>query len=110
MSVFEIHGGPITHRYLMNKSKFDLASMYMELLAVRNRENAQRDRLIAALTPSADTKAVYKGEVRDDVWSSGYDENGEYEERRVSHHVSWAAIKEVMALIRKEGGIDVEWK
>lgn len=77
-----------------------------EIAALR----AQRDRLIAALTPSAETKAAYMGEVRDDVWSSGYDENGEYEERRVSHHVSWAAIKDIMALIRKEGGIDVEWK
>lgn len=92
MSVFEIHGGPITHRYLMNKSKFDLASMYMELLAVRNRENAQRDRLIAALTPSAETRAVYKGEVKD----------SDYRNRPVS----WTAIKEVMALIRKEAGCE----
>lgn len=32
MSIFEVHGGPITHRYLMNKTKYELASMYMRLL------------------------------------------------------------------------------
>lgn len=32
MSIVEFNGGPITHRYLMGKSKFDLARMYMDLL------------------------------------------------------------------------------
>ncbi len=41
MAVFEIHGGPITHRYLMNKSKHDLARMYMELLDRRREDNRQ---------------------------------------------------------------------
>ena len=34
MSVFEYHGGPITHHYLMKKSKSELASMYMDLLRI----------------------------------------------------------------------------
>lgn len=49
---------------------------------------AQRDRLVAALTPSGDTKAAYWGEIR----------NG----RTL---LSWDTIKSVMALIRKEGGL-----
>lgn len=32
MAVIEINGGPITHRYLMGKTKDELASMYMRLL------------------------------------------------------------------------------
>lgn len=32
MSIVEFNGGPITHRYLMNKSKHDLSTMYMDLL------------------------------------------------------------------------------
>lgn len=38
MAIVEFHGGTITHRYLMNKSKHDLARMYMELLRVREDE------------------------------------------------------------------------
>lgn len=38
MSIVEYHGGTITHRYLMNKSKTDLANMYLELLRIRNRD------------------------------------------------------------------------
>lgn len=62
---------------------------------------AQRDRLIAALTPSGDTKAAYMGEVRDDV--TFYDEIGN--DHTQDYAVSWTAIKEVMALIRKEVGL-----
>lgn len=32
MAIIEIHGGPITHRYLMKKSKDELATLYMRLL------------------------------------------------------------------------------
>lgn len=31
-ATFEIRGGRITHRYLMGKSKYELATMYMDLL------------------------------------------------------------------------------
>ena len=65
----------------------------------------QRDRLIAALTPDGDTKAAYMGEIKDDVMVTAYDEDGEYVERNLKPYVSWTAIKAVMALIRKEGGI-----
>lgn len=97
MAVFEIHGGPITHRYLMNKSKHDLARMYMELMAARNRENEQRDRLIAALTPSADTKAAYMG----DIYTRCSDPTSTYS----SHPIDWDSVAAVMALIRKEAGL-----
>jgi len=36
MSIVEFHGGPITMRYLENKSKRELARMYMDLLAIHN--------------------------------------------------------------------------
>lgn len=32
MAIIEIHGGPITHRYLMGKTKDELARLYMRLL------------------------------------------------------------------------------
>ena len=41
MAVIEINGGPITHRYLMGKTKDELASMYMRLL--RDTEQDARD-------------------------------------------------------------------
>lgn len=72
-----------------------------EIAALR----AKRDRLIAALTPSADTKAAYMGEVRDDVTVWIEDDEGDMVEYTDRRHVSWTAIKEVMALIRKEGGL-----
>ena len=43
MSIFEIRGGPITHRYLTNKPKNDLAHMYLALLAHRNELQKQAD-------------------------------------------------------------------
>ena len=42
MAIFEVHGGPITYRYLVNKTKHDLARMYLELLEDRNRLLAYR--------------------------------------------------------------------
>jgi len=47
MAIIEFNGGPITHRYLMNKTKNDLARMYMELLNVREKEITERDALRA---------------------------------------------------------------
>lgn len=38
MSIVEFRGGPITHRYLMGKSKADLARMYMQLLEAMERD------------------------------------------------------------------------
>lgn len=71
------------------------------------RRESQNARLIAALTPSAETKAAYIGEVWDDVMVRVEDEEGDMVERTERRHVSWTAIKDVMALIRKEGGIYV---
>lgn len=41
MSVIEIKGGPITHRYLMGRPKDELASMYMRML--RDTEQDAKD-------------------------------------------------------------------
>lgn len=41
MAIIEVHGGPITHRYLLSKKKEDLASLYMRLL--RDTERDARD-------------------------------------------------------------------
>lgn len=54
MSIVEVKGGPITHRYLMNKSKSDLAHMILE-----------RDRLTAKIIKDLLDHAVYDRE-RDD--------------------------------------------
>lgn len=77
------------------------------LMKLLGEVKAQRDRLIAALTPSAETKGAYIGEVRDDVTVWVEDDEGDMAERTDRRHVSWTAIKDVMTLIRKEGGIDV---
>lgn len=71
------------------------------LVSQLNTITDQRDRLIAALTPSGDTKAAYMGEVRDEY--SYTDEEGY--DHTAYRPVSWTAIKDVMALIRKEGGL-----
>jgi len=56
---------------------------------------AERDRLIAALTPSADTKAAYIGEVKERIIR--YDEFGD--EEAVDHTISWDSTKATMAMI-----------
>lgn len=54
MTIVEIHSGPVTHRSLMNKSKSDLASLYLELSDVNDKlrtaldeAERERDRLAA---------------------------------------------------------------
>lgn len=37
MSVVEIRGGRITHRYLMNKSRHDIARLFMEHITASER-------------------------------------------------------------------------
>lgn len=46
MAIIEIIGGPITHKYLMGKTKHELADMYMRLLrdTARDAEDAERYR------------------------------------------------------------------
>lgn len=53
MAVIEINGGPITHRYLMGKTKDDLANMYMRLLreTERDAKEAERYRTARCMTP-----------------------------------------------------------
>jgi len=61
----------------------------------------ERDRLLAALDPD-ETKAAYIGEVKDDICQ--YGEDGEELWHR--HTISWTAMKEFMALIRKRAGVE----
>jgi len=51
VSRVEFRGGPVTHSYLMNKSKYDLARMYMELLDVLERERADPERYRSSVPP-----------------------------------------------------------
>lgn len=46
MAIIEIIGGPITHKYLMGKTKHEIADMYMRLLreTARDAEDAARYR------------------------------------------------------------------
>lgn len=62
MSIVEISGGPVTHRYLMNKSKPDIASLAMDLLRVAEKRatriaelEAERDRYKARSDNHAET-------------------------------------------------------
>lgn len=103
MSIVEFQGGRITRRYLMNKTKDDLAGMYLQLLDSRTSLEAQlaavtaeRDALLEALTPSAETKAAYMGEFK--VSFPSVDEDGE--EALTVADVPWTAIKEIMRAIR----------
>lgn len=41
MAIIEFHGGPVTHKYLMGKTKWELASMYMDLLREWEKARAQ---------------------------------------------------------------------
>ena len=60
------------------------------LIDEKQKAEAERDRMRAALTPSPETKAAYTAEVRVDE----------------ATFVPWVAIKEIMALIRGQAGIE----
>jgi len=55
MAIVEFQGGPITHRYLMNKSKSDLAHMILE-----------RDRIAAGIVKDLLNHAVWDREHNDE--------------------------------------------
>ena len=55
MSIFKIVGGRVTHKYLMNKTKHEIARIAMEYLAIIE----DRERQISAL------QEVVKGYERD---------------------------------------------
>jgi hypothetical protein len=74
---------------------FDIMSDRMRGVA------AQRDHLLAALDPN-ETKSAYIGEVKDDICH--YDEDGN--EVWGKHTISWTAIKDIMALIRRRAGVE----
>lgn len=42
MTIVEIKAGPLTHRYLMKKSKSDLASMFIEYAKLTNNDGWSR--------------------------------------------------------------------
>lgn len=64
-------------------------------------ERARRESLEAALTPSADTKAAYIGEIR--TVFADRDEFGD--ERSVNYALPWDTIKDVMKLIRARAAL-----
>lgn len=74
-----------------------------EIVAERDRLRAERDRLLAALTPNAETKRAYIGEFHFHA-EIGVDENGDDAVARVM--VPWTTVKDIMAAIltRAEGG------
>ena len=43
MAIIEIHGGRVTYRSLMNKTKGDLASRVLELMDALDRERERRE-------------------------------------------------------------------
>ena len=47
MTIIEFHGGPITHRYLMRKTKDDLLSLYFEYGKIVQHAPLGRDELRA---------------------------------------------------------------
>lgn len=69
-----------------------------ELLAVRR----ERDALIAALTPSLETKAAYMGEFS--FRFPVFDENGR--ERVMTPNVPWTTIKEIMKAILAKSALE----
>jgi len=45
MGVFEIRGGPVTHRHLMKRTKWDLVSEYLSMLREYDRITAEVEQL-----------------------------------------------------------------
>ena len=78
--------------------EFVLQSTIEERLA---RVTAERDRLLEALTPTADTKAAYMGEFRMTIPDVG-DDGAEYM-RTVN--IPWTTVKEIMQAIRNRAAL-----
>lgn len=72
-----------------------------KVAAARAEADAENARLRAALTPSAETKAAYVDEVKMAV-DTAYHEDSCTVRQDVT--IPWVAIKEIMALIRKQAG------
>ena len=76
--IFEINGGPITHRYLMGKTKDQLAYRYLDLLKIHDEKTrelgAEIERLQSNLTAIEDEKNTYINYVGDAL---GQDYDGE---------------------------------
>lgn len=68
---------------------------------IRTEARAEADRLIEALTPSAETKGAYIGEFSFPIHDT--DEDGEEVLRKIT--VPWTTVKEIMAAIRKRAAI-----
>lgn len=86
----------------LNPAHLDIKHPHQVIADYRGEIEAKEERLIAAIIPSAETKAAYIGEVID-PWIRVDDDGNEWTE---GHEVSWTAIKEIMALIRKQAGIE----
>lgn len=73
MAIIEIHGGPITHRYLIGKTKDELARLYMRLLqdTEQDAKDAERYRWIRACDADGEDRVMIRGEymARDELMS-----------------------------------------
>lgn len=85
MSIVEFNGGRITHKYLMGKTKWELARLYMELLgSYEELEEKYRDLLVrtAGIVPGALPLCVQPAEAEPDqhtqITVHGYDKDGNY--------------------------------
>jgi len=77
----------------------DAFGSHRQIIAERDDHKRKLDDVIAALTPSAETKRVYIGEFKTAV--PYWDEEGELERTR-EHMIEWTTIKEIMKAIRAQ--------
>ena len=68
MGIIEFYGGRITHKYLMNKTKYDLARMYLELLELYEAAQEYEARV---------TELEERAEKLEIIWSSLHPEGGD---------------------------------
>jgi hypothetical protein len=84
------------------------ATMLALIARIRELE-AEKARLVEALTPSGDTKAAYHGEFSFSVTSHFWnDVVEEWETHAQNTLVPWTTVKEIMAAIRARAAIEVK--
>lgn len=81
---------------------FPLGALCSEAADTISALTAERDALLAALTPSAETKAAYIGEFTMPFLMLDEDGNGKLE----YPYVPWTTIKEIMAVIRARAAVE----
>lgn len=61
MAIIEVVGGPVTHKYLMGKTKDEIATLYMRLLreTERDAKDAERYRAVKPMFRKNDAYDMY---------------------------------------------------